>query len=51
VVFAGKIPDSWEGFPTLDGDKNDLRFLDQKNSVVALKAKGKAKKDASGFVV
>jgi hypothetical protein len=28
-----------------------LRFLDGKNVVVGLKAKGKAKKDASGFVV
>jgi hypothetical protein len=51
VVFGGNVPESWEGFPTVDGDKNDLRFLDQKNSVIALKAKGKAKKDASGFVV
>lgn len=35
----------------IDGDESDLRFLDKKNSVVVLKAKGKAKKDKSGFVV
>jgi hypothetical protein len=34
----------------VDGDKDDLRFLDQQGVVVALKAKGKAKKDTSGFV-
>jgi hypothetical protein len=36
---------------TVDGDKDDLRFLDPKGSLVYLKAKGKAKKDTSGFVV
>jgi hypothetical protein len=35
----------------IDGDISDLRFLDPANSIVALKAKGKAKKDTSGFVV
>ena len=34
----------------LDGDKTDLRFLDRKNSIVFLSAKGKAKKDLTGFV-
>ena len=34
-----------------DGDKSDLRFLDPDNVVVALKAKGKAKTDTTGFVV
>ena len=29
----------------------DLRFLDPDNVIVGLKAKGKAKKDYSGFVV
>jgi hypothetical protein len=28
-----------------------LRFLDPRGVVVALKAKGKAKKDTSGFVI
>ena len=35
----------------IDGDLTDLRFLDPKGVVVALYAKGKAKKDTSGFVV
>jgi hypothetical protein len=35
----------------VDGDKNDLRFLDSKESLIVLKAKGEAKKDKSGFTV
>lgn len=35
----------------LDGDKDDLRFLDAPMSVVALYAKGDAKKDTTGFVI
>ena len=39
-------------FPVIDGDETDMRFLDpQGGYVVALYAKGKAKKDHSGFVV
>jgi hypothetical protein len=45
------IPKTWKGFPVVDGDETDLRFLDGKNVIVGLKAKGKAKKDTSGFVV
>lgn len=51
VVFAGNVPSEYLGHATIDGDSHDLRFLDARNSVVALKAKGKARKDASGFVV
>jgi hypothetical protein len=32
-------------------DESDLRFLDPKVGVIGLKAKGKAKKDYSGFVI
>ena len=42
---------SWRGYKVVDGDKDDLRFLDPKQSIVALYAKGKAKKDMTGFVV
>ena len=35
----------------VDGDANDLRFLDPKGAIVALKAKGTARKDYSGFVI
>ena len=52
VVFRtkGSIPASFKGLPTVDGDKNDLRFQDDKGVAVALYAKGKAKYDTSGFV-
>lgn len=39
------------GHVIVDGDLHDIRFLDQGGVVVALKAKGKARKDASGFVI
>jgi len=52
VVFRDKnLPDKFLGLPVLDGDKDDLRFLDDKDSVIGLYAKGKAKKDYSGFVI
>ena len=35
----------------VDGDANDLRFLDKPGSMVLLKAKGNARKDQSGFVL
>jgi len=54
VVFRDKekIPVSFLGRPVIDGDKDDLRFLDPKGSIVGLYAKGKeAKNDKSGFIV
>lgn len=53
VVFRNKggIPAVFLGLPTIDGDRDDMRFLDPKGVVVALYAKGKAKQDQSGFVV
>lgn len=50
VVF-NKLPETWQGKKVVNGDENDLRFLDEKNVVVGLLAKGDAKKDQSGFVV
>ena len=44
------MPDSYMGLPVFNGDESDLRFLDPKQVVVGLYAKGKAKKDTSGFV-
>jgi hypothetical protein len=44
------MPKMWNGLPVFNGDDSDLRFLDPKNVVVGLYAKGKAKKDTSGFV-
>ena len=51
VVFSGSLPASYKGKSVINGDESDLRFLDAKNVVVGLKAKGKGKKDLSGFVV
>lgn len=51
VVFRNELPTHWNGFPVINGDENDLRFLDPKGVVVGLTAKGKAKSDTSGFVV
>lgn len=39
------------GLPVVDGDDSDIRHLDPKGAIVALYAKGKAKRDTSGFVV
>lgn len=50
VVFRSTIPTEWHGYKVVDGDSTDLRFLDEKNVVVGLKAKGSAKQDFSGFV-
>lgn len=54
VVFGIKktlpMPDSYLGLPVFNGDESDLRFLDPKQVIVGLYAKGKAKKDETGFV-
>lgn len=50
VVFH-TVPSVWNGFQVIDGDEHDLRFLDPRGVVVGLKAKGRAKKDTSGFVI
>lgn len=39
------------GLSVVDGDDTDIRHLDAKGVVVALYAKGKARRDQSGFVV
>lgn len=43
--------DTFLGLPIVDGDDTDIRHLDAKGVIVALYAKGKARKDQSGFVV
>jgi hypothetical protein len=50
VVFD-KIPTAYKGKEVFDADDTDLRFLDPKGVVLGLKAKGRAKKDTTGFVV
>ena len=44
------MPEYYNGLPVFNGDESDLRFLDPKGVIVGLYAKGKAKKDESGFV-
>lgn len=52
VVFRDKkLPEEFKGLKVIDGDKDDLRFLDPKSVIVGLYAKGDAKKDKTGFVI
>jgi hypothetical protein len=53
VVFdkVENIPAKFLGRDVLSGDNSDVRHLDAKNTIIALYAKGKAKKDSTGFVV
>lgn len=53
VVFRDRnaIPAEFLGTTCVDGDDSDLRHEDPHGVVVALYAKGKAKRDVSGFVV
>jgi hypothetical protein len=61
VVFDTKpnlpLPGEWRGYPVIDGDRHDLRFLDKLEGegpfIVGLRAKGKArgKGTETGFVL
>ena len=56
VVFRKELPLYFMGLRVIDGDESDLRFLDKRDDtgqavIVGLKAKGKARKDYTGFVV
>jgi len=53
AMVESMIADSatFQGLPVVDGDDTDVRHIDPQASAVALYAKGKAKKDFSGFVV
>lgn len=57
VVFDTKkgvpLPQNYKGFQVIDGDLDDLRFLDPRGVIVGLRAKGKARKiqaTLEGFV-
>ncbi len=45
-----KLPETYMGKSVINADEHDLRFLDPKGVIAGLKAKGRAKKDTSGFV-
>lgn len=52
VVFRKHfLPKEFYGKEVINGDEHDLRFLDKKNTVVGLTAKGRARKSESNFVV
>jgi hypothetical protein len=51
VVFAGPLAEKFMGLQVVNGDESDLRFLDPKRVIVGLKAKGRARKSDSNFVV
>ena len=53
VVFDKKenIPATFLGFPVISGDESDVRHIDDQGVIIALYAKGAARKDLSGFVV
>lgn len=53
VVFRSVniIPVTFMGLPVIGGDNSDIRHVEPKNTVVALYAKGAAKRDTTGFVV
>lgn len=46
-----EIPESYNGQRVISGDDSDIRHLEPKGLIVGLYAKGKAKKDNSGFVI
>ena len=51
AVFARALPAYFLGRNVVNGDESDLRFLDRRGVVVGLVAKGRARRDASGFVI
>ena len=46
------LPESYAGYPVIDGDQNDIRFLDPGGVIIGLHLKGHtAKRDETGFVI
>ena len=45
------LPAQFLGREVINGDDHDARFIEDKNIIVGLKAKGKARKDTTGFVI
>lgn len=50
VAKSKALPNTWSGFNVIDGDVSDLRYKDGGGNIIGLRAKGKARKDTSGFV-
>jgi hypothetical protein len=51
AVFRKELPDTFLGYPVIDGDQSDIIMLYNRGVILGLKAKGKAKKDTTGFVI
>lgn len=51
--FKNPLPRYWAGFPVIDADQHDFRFLDEPGTVAGLRAKGEAKHQIFdfGFVI
>lgn len=45
IVFKNNLPSYYKGYKVIDGDKNDLRFLDNKGLIIGLKYKNSFNKD------
>jgi len=45
------LPAEFMGREVINGDDHDARFIEDKNIIVGLKAKGKARQDKTGFVI
>jgi len=45
-----RLPEQYMGRQVINADETDLRFLDPVGVIAGLKAKGRAKKDTTGFV-
>jgi hypothetical protein len=45
------LPESWHGYPVIDGDLHDLRFLDSRGVIVGLRPKGSLARKPSAFLI
>ena len=45
-----KIPNEYKGYKVINGDENDLRFLDEQNVIVGLKYKRLTKKGSDNSI-
>jgi len=50
VARSKDLPKTWDKFKVIDGDVSDLRYKEKGGNIVGLRAKGKARKDTTGFV-
>jgi hypothetical protein len=51
IVFRDRLPERFNGYPVVNGDLHDLIFLREGPCILGLKAKGRAKRDRTGFAV